>query len=132
MQLSDWEPIMDYVITIAPGEIYDRVSILRIKTEKIQDRDKLVYVFEEYNRLNKYLTVEVTPAKEEGEKLYKVNKKLWDLENTVRRLEKEKNFGEEFIEAARKIYKYNDKRAAIKNKINSIYKSSFKEVKEHI
>ena len=123
---------MDYVITISPGEIYDRVSILRIKTEKIQDRDKLVYVFEEYNRLNKYLTVEVTPAKEEGEKLYKVNKKLWDLENTVRRLEKEKNFGEEFIEAARKIYKYNDKRAAIKNKINSIYKSSFKEVKEHI
>ena len=123
---------MDYVITISPGEIYDRVSILRIKTEKIQDRDKLVYVFEEYNRLNKYLTVEITPAKEEGEKLYKVNKKLWDLENTVRRLEKEKNFGEEFIETARKIYKYNDKRAAIKNKINSIYKSSFKEVKEHI
>ena len=123
---------MDYVITIAPGEIYDRISILKIKTEKIQDRDKLVYVFEEYNRLKTYLKVEVTPAKEEGEKLYKVNKKLWDLENTVRRLEKEKNFGEEFIEAARKIYKYNDKRAAIKNKINSIYKSSFKEVKEHI
>jgi hypothetical protein len=123
---------MDYVITISPGEIYDRVSILKIKTEKIQDRDKLVYVFEEYNRLKTYLKVEVIPAKEEGEKLYKVNKKLWDLENTVRRLEKEKNFGEEFIEAARKIYKYNDKRAAIKNKINSIYKSSFKEVKEHI
>lgn len=123
---------MDYVITIAPGEIYDRISILKIKTEKIQDRDKLVYVFEEYNRLKTYLKVEVTPAKEEGEKLYKVNKKLWDLENTVRRLEKEKNFGEEFIEAARKIYKYNDKRAAIKNKINSIYNSSFKEVKEHI
>ena len=123
---------MDYVITIAPGEIYDRISILKIKTEKIQDRDKLVYVFEEYNRLKTYLKVEVTPAKEEGEKLYKVNKKLWDLENTVRRLEKEKNFGEEFIEAARKIYKYNDKRAAIKNKINSIYKSPFKEVKEHI
>ena len=123
---------MDYVITISPGEIYDRVSILRIKTEKIQDRDKLVYVFDEYNRLKTYLKVEVIPAKEEGEKLYKVNKKLWDLENTVRRLEKEKNFGEEFIEAARKIYKYNDKRAAIKNKINSIYKSSFKEVKEHI
>ena len=132
MQLSDREPIMDYVITISPGEIYDRVSILKIKTEKIQDRDKLVYVFEEYNRLKTYLKVEVIPAKEEGEKLYKVNKKLWDLENTVRRLEKEKNFGEEFIEAARKIYKYNDKRAAIKNKINSIYKSSFKEVKEHI
>lgn len=123
---------MDYVITIAPGEIYDRISILKIKTEKIQDRDKLVYVFEEYNRLKTYLKVEVTPAKEEGEKLYKVNKKLWDLENTVRRLEKEKNFEEEFIEAARKIYKYNDKRAAIKNKINSIYKSPFKEVKEHI
>lgn len=132
MQLSDWEPIMDYVITISPGEIYDRVSILKIKTEKIQDREKLIYVFDEYNRLNKYLTVEITPAKEEGEKLYKVNKKLWDLENTVRRLEKEKNFGEEFVEAARKIYKYNDKRAAIKNKINSIHKSSYKEVKEHI
>lgn len=123
---------MDYVITISPGEIYDRISILKIKTEKIQDREKLVYVFEEYNRLKNYLMVEITDVKKLGEKLYKVNKKLWDLENTVRRLEKEKNFGEEFIEAARKIYKYNDQRAAIKNKINSIVKPSFKEVKEHI
>lgn len=122
---------MKLTITISPGELCDRLSILKIKTEKIKDNSKLIYVLEEYNRLKSLIIVEPMSFKEEGDKLYKVNKKLWDIENKIRRLEKEKNFGEEFVKTARKIYKYNDKRALIKQKINTLTNSPLQEIKQH-
>ena len=66
------------------------------------------------------------------EKLKDVNKQIWNIENVKRDFEKNKNFGEEFIEISRKEYISNDKRAKIKSEINRILDSNIKEVKQHI
>ena len=60
-----------------------------------------------------------------------INLKLWDIENGKRLAEKNNNFGNEFIELARSVYKSNDKRAKIKLNINNILGSNIKEVKSH-
>lgn len=63
--------------------------------------------------------------------LSKVNRKLWDTENKLRNLESKKEFHDEFINAARMVYKYNDKRAKLKNEINKLLGSKISEIKSY-
>ena len=65
------------------------------------------------------------------EKLKNINLKLWDIENGKRKAEKNNQFGKEFIELARNVYKFNDERAKLKLEINQILNSNIKEVKSH-
>ena len=65
------------------------------------------------------------------DELYKINSKLWDIENSKRRCEAENNFGWDFIQLARDVYIYNDKRAEIKRKINVLTYSDVVEEKEY-
>ena len=65
------------------------------------------------------------------EKLKDINLKLWDIENSKRLAEKNNDFGKQFIELARNVYKFNDERAKLKFKINQILNSNIKEVKSH-
>ena len=65
------------------------------------------------------------------EKLKDINLKLWDIENGKRKAEKNNQFGKEFIELARNVYKFNDERAKLKLEINQILNSNIKEVKSH-
>ena len=119
---------------ISAGELVDKITILKIKKEKIADKEKLVEIKKELdsltNTFNKSIKKNInleTLTKE----LENVNLKLWDIEDKIRESEKKQGFGKEFIELARNVYKFNDERAKIKLKINEALGSNIKEVKSY-
>ena len=122
---------MTYDIKISAGEFYDKLSILKIKLEKIKDSQSQEWISKEYNYLLSLADFKDDNLNELYNVLYYINTTLWDLENNVRRLEKQKNFGDEFVKCARNIYKFNDQRALTKKKINILYNSELMEIKEH-
>ena len=119
---------------ISAGELLDKITILEIKKEKINDSEKLKDINKELSSLVK-TSNEKIPDKKRIEDLVsnlkKINLKLWDIEENKRRAEKEKKFDETFIQLSRDVYKSNDERAKIKLKINEILGSNIKEVKSH-
>ena len=119
---------------ISAGELIDKITILEIKKEKIKDKDKLVEIEKELLSLNDTMK-KFIPNNSEISKfkdsLKDINLKLWDIEDGKRSAEKNNNFGEEFVELARKVYKFNDERAKIKLAINNILGSNIKEVKSY-
>tara|TARA_X000000368_G_C22828938_1_gene622460 strand:- start:377 stop:772 length:396 start_codon:yes stop_codon:yes gene_type:complete len=119
---------------ISAGELLDKITILEIKKEKINDSEKLKDINKELSSLVK-TSNEKIPDKKSIEDLVsnlkKINLKLWDIEENKRRAEKEKKFDETFIQLSRDVYKSNDERAKIKLKINDILGSNIKEVKSH-
>ena len=119
---------------ISAGELIDKITILEIKKEKITNIEKLKDVDKELlslkNTLNKFIPDQnkINNLKDD---LKNINLKLWDIEDAKRSAEKNNEFDEKFIELARKVYKFNDKRAAIKLTINNILGSNIKEVKSY-
>ena len=111
--------------------MYDKISILRIKKQRIQDPDKLFNINKELIYLeNKVLNND--PALDKlADRLFQINSRLWDIENNKRKCEAENNFGYDFIQLARDVYIYNDKRAEIKKKINVLTYSDVVEEKEY-
>ena len=119
---------------ISAGELIDKITILEIKKTKISDINKLKDVEKELSSLNstfKNITTDVSKIQKLINNLKTVNLKLWDIENEKRLAEKNRDFGEKFIELARNVYKNNDERAKIKLEINNILGSNIKEVKSH-
>ena len=119
---------------ISAGELFDKITILEIKTEKIVNKAKLIDVKKELNSLND--TVEkFIPDRNNISKhinnLKEINLKLWDIEEGKRAAEKIQKFDEKFIELARNVYKLNDERAKIKLAINTDLGSNIKEVKSY-
>ena len=119
---------------ISAGELIDKITILEIKTEKISNPEKLAEVNKELNSL-KETVKKYIPDQTKIEKfkidLKNINLKLWDIEDAKRIAEKNKKFNEDFIELARNVYKFNDKRANIKLAINIALESNIKEVKSY-
>ena len=119
---------------ISAGELVDKITILEIKKDKINDNIKLIDIEKELLSLNKTFKKSVfdpTKIKHLVEELKAINLKLWDIENGKRLAEKNNNFDKNFIELARNVYKDNDKRSKIKLEINNILGSNIKEVKSH-
>jgi predicted nuclease with TOPRIM domain len=119
---------------ISAGELIDKITILEIKKIKIDDDEKLKSVEKELSSLNEtFKKIISDPSKIQTliEELKSINLKLWDIESGKRLAEKNNNFGDEFIELSRNVYKDNDKRAKIKLEINNILGSNIKEVKSH-
>jgi hypothetical protein len=119
---------------ISAGELIDKITILEIKKEKINNTDKLKSVEKELLSLNNILEKTIPDISEIKlliDKLKFINLKLWDIENDKRDAEKNKDFGERFIELARQVYKNNDERSKIKLEINNVLGSNIKEVKSH-
>jgi hypothetical protein len=58
-----------------------------------------------------------------------VNRELWNIEDDIRVCESKWKFDDDFIQLARSVYYTNDKRFQIKNEINSLMGSNFKEEK---
>jgi hypothetical protein len=118
-------------IEISNGELLDKLSILEIKLEKIHDPAKLINIQREYNLL-KPLAHNLIPI---VESLYSdltgVNRLLWEIEDTIRELEGSRQFGDEFIQTARKVYLFNDDRARIKKEINLLTDSGLTEEKSY-
>ena len=119
---------------ISAGELVDKITILKIKKEKITNKEKLIEIKKELDSLTntfnksikKNINLEVLTKE-----LKNINLKLWNIEDKKRDLEKKQEFGKEFIELARNVYKSNDERAKIKLKINEALGSNIKEVKSY-
>jgi hypothetical protein len=117
-------------IEVSIGEALDKLSILTIKLNKIQDTDKLRNVAKELNAINKELP---TGILEDPlyEKLCSVNLRLWEIEDEIRECERIGDFNNNFIRLARAVYHRNDERAAVKREINIKYKSELIEEKSY-
>lgn len=121
-------------VLIGIGELIDKYSILQVKSKKITDEAKLAKVEEERKALLPLMSEYVmnTVIGDLYEDLIGVNLQLWEVEDKLRVLEKEKRFDSEFIELARSVYLLNDKRFDLKNKINILTNSEIQEVKQYI
>ena len=119
---------------ISAGELFDKITILEIKKAKISDKEKLKDIEKELLSLNetvkKYIPNQKSISKYIND-LKDINLKLWDIEDGKRAAEKNKDFGVDFIELARNVYKFNDERAKIKLAINTSLGSNIKEVKSY-
>jgi hypothetical protein len=119
---------------ISAGELFDKISILEIKKNKIKDRSKRNIVLKELGSLQETVNENVEKSKSLT-KLYKklksVNLKLWKIEDDIRDCERKENFQDKFIKLARAVYFTNDERSRVKNKINSLTKSNISEVKSY-
>ena len=125
---------MKIEIPVSFGELIDKLTILEIKKSKITNNEKLKNIQLEFDFLNKKYQTILNDTKELQvfyDALLKVNSKLWEIEDKIRILENNKEFNEEFIDLARGVYKSNDERFAIKNKINKTFDSEIQEQKEY-
>ena len=122
------------LVEISVGELLDKISILKIKKEKIKDPEKLKFIDDEYKVLQNQLDNNINSDKkldELFESLKKINSKLWIIEDEKRMCEKKSDFGEEFIKLSRNVHFLNDERAKIKFEINKHTGSKIKEIKEY-
>ena len=122
------------LVEVSVGELLDKISILEIKKNKINNTSKLKFINQEYQILKSELKKNIKNL-EKIEKLFNnlkaVNLKLWSIEDDKRKCEKDKNFGEKFIKLSRNVHFLNDERAKIKLEINEATGSKIKEIKEY-
>jgi vacuolar-type H+-ATPase subunit I/STV1 len=120
---------------ISVGELFDKITILNIKTKKIHDSEKLNNIKKELSFLNhqasSIIIKDQALLNHSIEKLQLINEELWDIENNKRECEANKDFGEKFIELSRDVHFKNDIRAKIKKEINLLTDSSVIEEKEY-
>jgi hypothetical protein len=121
---------MEILVPISLGELYDKISILLIKQEKISDLKKLENIKIELDLLQDIAEKYDIDGKYHTE-LYHTNLKLWDVEDKLRIKEKGRIFDDEFRELARSVYHLNDKRSDIKKEINLQYGSNIVEEKSY-
>lgn len=105
-------------IEVSNGEIIDKLTIIRIKIERIKDESKLSNLRKEFDVLNHASLSILDMNHPLHQALYEVNCKLWDIEDQIRDLERNNDFGEAFVQTARSVYLLNDKRSLIKREIN--------------
>ena len=124
--------MMNVTCEISLGELFDKVSILRIKSQKICDAEKLAHVVKEEQMLSQLLkSLKLERTQYHLDQMIDINLQLWIIEDDIRVLEKNKDFGKEFIELARAVYITNDERFKRKNTINTTYQSGLVEVKSY-
>lgn len=105
-------------IDVSNGEIIDKITILQIKLERIKDEAKLKNLKKEYEELIKVTASIMSTNDILYKALYDVNCELWDIEDHIRDLERNKDFGNDFISTARAVYIKNDRRSELKREIN--------------
>jgi hypothetical protein len=121
-------------VEVAAGELFDKITILQIKSERISAPLQL-------ENINRELTSLLETKERLGPgsaalesliaELKKVNETLWDIEDKIRDCEREKVFGKSFIELARSVYQQNDRRSALKRQINDLLGSHIIEEKSY-
>ena len=124
----------DIQVPISPGELLDKITILQIKSERIEDASKLANVNRELEMLNRVWEQSVEPDAEIEAltaRLKSINEALWEIEDDIRDEERNKRFGERFIELARAVYVTNDERADAKKQVNLHLNSNIVEEKSY-
>ena len=124
----------DVLVPVSPGELLDKITILRIKLARIHDAGKLANVKLELSLLEKTwkdsgCATAAVAADEHA--LQAVNERLWDIEDRIRDKEAHQTFDRDFIELARSVYVCNDERAAVKKRINQQLGSRLVEEKSY-
>jgi hypothetical protein len=129
---------LEISVRIAPGEFFDRYTILRIKHLNISDRGKLdvirrelTEVSEQYGPLFEQVTDKVR-LESLVAGLLDINKELWQIEDEIRECEKNEDFGQKFIQLARAVYLTNDRRAKVKREISDLFGAQTYEVKSYV
>jgi hypothetical protein len=118
-------------IEVSNAEIIDKMTILKIKLERIKDEAKIRNLRKEYDELKDTSSSILRPDDPLYKALYDVNCELWDIEDHIRDLERKKDFGEDFIRTARSVYLLNDKRSEVKKEINIRTSSCLMEEKSY-
>ena len=122
------------LVPISWGELFDKITILQIKLDKLTSKNALNNVEREFKQLQSIL-IKYFPnsieAKQLEEELKQINQQLWDIEDNIRDKERKRSFDDEFIQLARSVYIINDERSRIKRKINDIFGSEFVEEKSY-
>ena len=126
---------MSKILTeISAGELLDKLSILEIKLNKINNPALLKEIKKEYNIVNETKKKNINSSNEINVlyiELKKINEQLWEIEDEIRSCEKNSDFKDKFIQLARDVYFSNDKRGKIKSEINKILGSNIQEVKQY-
>ena len=120
---------------ISAGELLDKITILEIKLVKIKDKENLLEINKEYESLKETKNSNIKLTKNLEKliiQLKDINLKLWDIEDKKRICEKNKDFGQAFVDLSRSVYLNNDKRANIKSEINKILGSNIREIKKYV
>jgi hypothetical protein len=126
--------MQDILIPVSPGELLDKITILRIKSARIADAGKRANVRLELGLLEKTWRESGCAAVDiaaEERALSQINERLWDIEDRIRDKEAGQTFDRDFIELARSVYVSNDERAAIKKSINQKLGSRIVEEKSY-
>jgi tetratricopeptide (TPR) repeat protein len=122
------------LVELAPGELLDKLTILQIKSERIADPGKLEHVRAELRAL-KAVRRDSLPVSPDlaalTAELKAVNEQLWEIEDAIRLCERDHEFGPHFIELARSVYRTNDRRSALKRRINELLGSRYVEEKAY-
>ncbi len=111
----------EILVPISPGELLDKITILEIKSERMDDPQKVANVRHELGLLSKVWSdslTEDTTISDLHRLLRSINEGLWEIEDHIRDEERHDRFGERFIELARAVYATNDKRAQAKKDVN--------------
>ncbi|MBE0583473.1 MAG: hypothetical protein IH612_06865 [Desulfofustis sp.] len=125
---------MSVTIPVSWGELLDKITILRIKKERIVDSGKRDNVLRELSVLEaawQGRKDSVGELDELAELLRSVNQALWDIEDEIRDCERRGDFGDRFIELARQVYLTNDRRADLKYRVNRLLGSDIVEEKAY-
>ena len=122
-------------IEVSNGELFDKLTILEIKLNKISNKDKLDNLMKEWEYINSKAVIFYQTFGSElsslVDRLDDVNNELWWVEDQIRLCEKQKIFDIEFVELARSVYKLNDERHDLKKEIDKITNSKFSEEKSY-
>jgi hypothetical protein len=129
----------EVMVPVSPGELLDKVTILRIKARRIEDPAKLRNVRMELDALEATWSrspfaasdAAATVVAADIAALMAVNERLWDIEDRIRDKERAQSFDADFIRLARSVYVENDERAAIKRRINLALGSALVEEKSY-
>lgn len=126
---------MPLLVPISVGELFDKLSILELKAAAIADPARRANVLREQAALDAVRRREVAPSPAlEGlyGELCDLNRRLWQTEDSLRECERLGRFGPRFVELARSVYRDNDRRAAIKRRINQLTGSDIVEEKSYL
>lgn len=124
----------DLLAPVSAGELLDKISILRIKRERIAAADKVANIKTELSALEAVAAraIPESPALAALEAdLKTVNEALWQIEDDIREHDARGDFGEEFVRLAQAVYRTNDRRAALKREINRLTGSALVEEKSY-
>ncbi|MDX2023652.1 MAG: DUF6165 family protein [Deltaproteobacteria bacterium] len=125
---------MTVTIDVSPGELIDKITILEIKAERVAEEAKRSLVLYELRLLEDRRSHAIAQSEALAavtKELREVNAVLWDIEDQIRDCERAQDFGDRFVALARAVYHTNDRRAALKRKINDLLGSAIAEVKAY-